>query len=425
MSNLQIQGIPYAPGCVQGRLQQHSNSTTDQDILLLSQNELPSLRIHKPAGLIVIDGAPYSHGMIQQLRLGIPLVIISAPQADLLPANSYLQIDGNSGVIKTITSDTVLAYEPPPAAVLGHTTPTADGVDVYLNASVSGISAATLAVDNGAAAIGLVRSEFLQPPQAQTPDSGFYLHAFTAICEAAQPLAVTVRLLDLAPDKKPPWLPKLPGMQGPSGLQGVRLYRYAAMEQVVHAQLAVIDQLATRFQIRLLVPFVTTNKEFQHWRDTIKSMISTPTAVGAMLEIPAAVLDIRSWLHEADFVSIGCNDLMQNLFAADRDLPQLQRYLNPYTPALFRFLRQTAISAGDRINKIQLCGLLPQWPGILPVLVGMGYTSYSCEPLKIPYLAQSIRATTVKKLQPVVELVCNAPDAQEVCRLLDAPVWPE
>jgi phosphoenolpyruvate-protein kinase (PTS system EI component) len=298
-------------------------------------------------------------------------------------------------------------------------------VGVYLNASLSGTSAATLAVDNGAAAIGLMRSEFLQPPQAQTPDSDFYLQTFGAICEVSDPLAVTIRLLDLAPDKKPPWLSTLPGMQGPSGLQGVRLYHNATIEQVVHAQLMAIAKLATRFRLRLLVPFVTSSGEFRRWQDTIKSMVSTPIAVGAMLEIPAAVLDIQSWLQQADFVSIGCNDLMQNLFAADRDLPQLQRYLNPYTPALLRFLQQTALSAGDKINKIQLCGLLPQWPGVLPLLVAMGYTNYSSEPLKLPYLAQSVRVTDAKKLQPVIEQVCNAPDAQTVCRLLDTPAWPE
>ena len=91
-----------------------------------------------------------------------------------------------------------------------------------------------------------------------------------------------------------------------------------------------------------------------------------------MTEVPAAILDMQHWFEVADFVSIGCNDLMQCLFAADRDIPELRNYLDPCAPALFRFLRQAATAAGENIDKVQLCGLLPQMPGVLPVLLGMG-----------------------------------------------------
>jgi phosphoenolpyruvate-protein kinase (PTS system EI component) len=381
--------------------------------------------VHTPAGLIVIDAAPFSHTMIQLLGLNIPIVIISKLQAKQVPAQSYLRINGNNGEVKAVDPHAVFQCEPPLTLLPGQPVSTADGVAVYLNASVSSADAASRALNHGAAAIGLVRSEFLRPSDESIPDGEYCQRVFTEICEAAKPLSITIRLLDLAPDKKPPWLKPLAGMHGPLGLQGVRTYHIEAVQQVVLAQLAAINQLTAKFHIRLLIPYVTSSKEFRHWRDTIKSLLASPIEVGAMLETPAAVLDIDNWLAQADFVSIGCNDLMQCLFAADRDLPPLQHYLNPYAPALLRFLQQTAISAGDQIHKIQLCGLLPQWPGILPLMVVMGYTNYSVEPLKIPYLAQTIAAINVKKMQSLIEQVCHAPNAPTVCGLLNAPDWPE
>ena len=424
MATPNLYGIPYVPGRAQGRLQRHIQHADNQDILLLRANELSLLSTPLPAGLIIIEGAPYSHIMIQQLSLGIPIVIISAQQAELLTQNSYLQLDGGNGEIKAIDPATAQDFEPPPTPTAGQSIATADGVPVYLNASVSNTAAAELALSHGAAAVGLVRSEFLQPADGRIPDKEFYQHGFGEIGKAAEPLALTIRLLDLAPDKKPPWLPTLTGMQGPSGLQGVRLYQFEQVQQVVQAQLAAIEELSKQFRISLLIPYVTTSREFRHWRDTIKSQLSTPITVGAMLETPAPILEIDHWLSEADFIGVGCNDLMQCLFAADRDLTQLQHYLNPYSPALLRFLHQAAICAGDKIRKIQLCGLMAQWPGILPLLLGMGYTSFSIEPPKIPYLAQSIRLTNVEKMQPIIEQACNAPSAQAVCELLNVPAWP-
>lgn len=421
---MQIQGIPYVPGRAQGKLQRHIESATGQDIVLLQQNQLRLLNTVTPAGLIVIDAAPYSHTMIQCLGLGIPLVILSAQQANLLPMDSYVQIDGHHGVVKTADPASALDTELQNIPSAGQAVSTADGVAIHLSASVSGTASAERALNNGAAAIGLVRSEFLEPDHGHAPDRKYYQRVFAEICESAKPLDVTIRLLDLAPDKIPPWLSSLATTHEAAGLQGVRLYQQESIQSILREQLVAIDSLTPRFHISLLIPYLTLIREFLHWKNFIKTVISAPVEIGAMLETPAAALELDRWLTEADFVSVGCNDLMQNLFSADRDLPQLKDYLNPYAPALLRFLRHAAIIAGEKINNIQLCGLLPQWPGILPLLVGMGFTRFSVEPLNIPYLAQSVAATNKMKMQPVIERVCNATSTDEVCRLLNAPAWP-
>jgi phosphoenolpyruvate-protein kinase (PTS system EI component) len=109
---------------------------------------------------------------------------------------------------------------------------------------------------------------------------------------------------------------------------------------------------------------------------------------------------------------------MQCLFAADRDLPELSAHLDPYAPVLYRFLRQAAEAAGENLGNVQLCGLLPQMPGVLPVLLGMGYSAFSVEPMMIPYLARITAETSQSQAQVLVDEICAAKESREVRELL-------
>jgi phosphoenolpyruvate-protein kinase (PTS system EI component) len=194
------------------------------------------------------------------------------------------------------------------------------------------------------------------------------------------------------------------------------------MRQVVEGQIAAIDNLAAHFKLQLIIPYITTLGEFRHWRDYVRTRLTHNIAVGAMAETPAALLDMNHWFDDADFVAIGTNDLMQCLFAADRDLPPLRHYLNPYAPFLFRLLHRAALDIGNRNHKVQVCGLMSQFPGILPLLLAMGYRAFSVEPTRIPYLAQTVTRTDVRATQHLVEQVYNASNAKAVCQLLDVPL---
>jgi len=90
----------------------------------------------------------------------------------------------------------------------------------------------------------------------------------------------------------------------------------------------------------------------------------------------------------------------------------------PYAPLLFRFLQQVALAAGPHLAKVQVCGLLPQLPGVLPVLTGLGYRAFSVEPLLIPYLARTIRQTKLQQAEKLAAQVCDADNSQGVRRLL-------
>jgi phosphoenolpyruvate-protein kinase (PTS system EI component) len=188
---------------------------------------------------------------------------------------------------------------------------------------------------------------------------------------------------------------------------------------IYRAQLQAIASLAPEFEIRVLLPYVADLAELQYWQEDIRQQIEVPLAIGAMAETPAAALQLREWLEVADFVAIGCNDLMQCLFGADRDQPELHHYLDPYAPALYRFMRQIADTAGHRLDAVQLCGVLPQLPGILPLLLGLGYRVFSVEAASLPHLRATIAATHAQEAQVFAEQICRARSSAVVRALLE------
>jgi len=250
------------------------------------------------------------------------------------------------------------------------------------------------------------------------PDAEFYRSELSDLCRAVAPLPVRVRLLDLAADKRPPWLPNLPGMLTPLGLQGCRLFDREPFRGLMGAEVDALGRVAPGIDLSILIPFVTGVPELRRWRNVILERLPTPVPVGAMAETPAAVLALPDLLEEAGFAGIGCNDLLQCLFAADRDLPAVAGLVDPYAPAVYRFLRLAADAASGELDRVQVCGLLPQLPGVLPVLIGLGFRAFSVEPMLIPRLARRAGSVEIAQVQSLARAVCAAGEAQTVRRLL-------
>lgn len=414
--HIDIIGMPYVPGVTQGAIQHGGETSIANRILILQQQDIESIS-EPPLGFVVVEGAPFSHTMIRFMSMGVPTVIINKQQAELLKEGMEIMLDGASGRITAGITDFVSPIEASPGT-FDKSLVTADGMPVLLRASVRNQEAAKRSRLEGAESIGLVRSEFLTPDGGGVPDSAFYTHAFGQICEAAAPLPVTIRLLDVAADKIPAWMPALDSVGGALGLQGVRLYSIEPMKSVYQAQLKAIDILSERFDIRILIPYLVRHEELRYWADNIRKKLSKPLAIGAMAETPASALDVANWFDVVDFVAIGSNDLMQCLFAADRDRGELRNYLDPYAPLLWRFMRQIAMAAEARLDRIQLCGVLAQLPGVLPILLGLGYRAFSVEAKLIPYLRQTICTINAADAQQLAQQICAAKESRQVLELL-------
>ena len=408
---------PYVPGKARGVLHRGYEPGSTDSILLLDQRELTQLA-WRPAGILVVDGAPFSHAMIRLLTLGIPTVLISSEVADCLVEGEEILIDGLNGTVVKQPGAEQEAASHPVSAAADDSIKLTDGSQALLRASLFHTADAELAVKSGASAIGLVRTEFILPEDGHQPDAVFYENALGGLCDIAQPLPVTLRLPDIAPDKQMPWLNMPADTCRPLAMQGVRLYHEETVRDMVMSLLFAVNRLAAEYEINLLVPYVSDINEFSHWRGVIEQQLDASIPIGAMIESPAAVLAMPHWFDIADFVAIGCNDLMQCLFAADRDLPEVSQYLDPYSPELFRFLQQASVAAGDNIDKVQLCGLLPQLTGVLPVLLGMGFRVFSIAPVMVPYLAKVVRETDMAQAKNIASQVCEARDSAQVKSLL-------
>lgn len=411
-----ITGLPYFPGLATALLAKGTTGDIASRILLISPDEAAGLNA-MPAGLIVVGTAPFSHTMIGLLGLGVPTVLINAEQAAVLEQDTRLLIDGNCGLI-TDNLAAVPAMQPVTPLASSKPVLTADGDRVELMASVRQPAKAGQARALGASAIGLVRSEFLLPEDGRLPDVDFYRQAFREIAEAAAPLAVTFRLLDVAADKQPPWLTGLDGVGQTLGMQGVRLYNQAPVDQIINAQLTALAELSQEMALRVLLPYLVRLEEYDYWRARVRQSLPEVVAVGAMAETPAMVLEIDRLLAHADFVCIGCNDLMQTVYAADRDCPELGPYLDPYAPLLYRLFRQVAQAAGEHLGRVALVGLLAQIQGVLPVLIGLGYRRFSVDAPFIPHLAQTVSGVTQAECEALARQVCEAETTQQVLAVL-------
>ncbi len=198
-----LQAMPFFPGTARGILRRGLESAAPDTILILTQQDLSQFD-GSPAGIVVIDGAPFSHPMIRVFGFGIPTVLVTAETAKMLEEGSEVIINGSIGSIKHQEEASTIELPDFETAMTGKPVTTSDGAEIELRTSISKVDGAIAAVKQGAAAIGLVRSEFLIPEDGRLPDAKFFEGALREFCDAAQPLSITVRLPDIASDKQTP-----------------------------------------------------------------------------------------------------------------------------------------------------------------------------------------------------------------------------
>ena len=124
-----------------------------------------------------------------------------------------------------------------------------------------------------------------------------------------------------------------------------------------------------RRAVEVLIPYLGRLPELTYWARLVRDALPIGVPVGAMLQTPAAVLDIGSWLAMTDVIAIGCNDLMPCLFGADRDEPRVCDSLDPCAPVPYRLLGNPATDVAEHRASVRLCGVLPR-PGSVRAGIG-------------------------------------------------------
>jgi phosphoenolpyruvate-protein kinase (PTS system EI component) len=258
---------------------------------------------------------------------------------------------------------------------------------------------------------------------------------YRRVLESAGGLPVTFRTLDLGGDKQVPYLGHRHEANPFMGFRSTRLS--SAYPEFFQAQLRAILRAGRYGRVNLLFPMITTLEEVRRIQKVVRRVrqalrhAGTPFAedvpLGVMIEVPAAALCIEAILPEVDFVSVGSNDLVQYLMAADRDNPQVAQLCDPFSPAMMGLLKRVIGACVEQGKPVTLCGEMAGWPRCFLPLFGMGLRHLSMSPAFVPSLKELARRTTLRAAETITRRVLTMTTAGAVRGYLTRKVrevWP-
>ncbi len=243
--------------------------------------------------------------------------------------------------------------------------------------------------------IGLVRTEFLFHAREQLPDEEEQYRVYRYIAKWAAGRAVTIRTLDAGGDKPIPGLTRSGESNPFLGVRGVRLS--LRRPEVLKVQLRALARAAVHGNVKVMVPMVALPDELAQCRlllaQAVRELLANGVqaalpALGMMVEVPAAALSIADF--DADFYSIGSNDLLQYLMAASRDEPELATLASP-GPAFWRLLKEMAQHGRDTRREVSLCGDLASDVRHIPELLRCGLRALSVAPASLAAVKAAVR----------------------------------
>ncbi len=422
----------------------------DQPIILVAAEILPSQAalIDKRwvAGILTEAGSTTGHAAILARSLGIPAVSGLRGACRDIKEGDLLAVDGREGHVYLNPGPEVEAayrklqreYADASARLVENRDLEAvspDGTAVELLANVNGPADAEMAGRAGAVGIGLYRTEYLFLTHHSVPDEEDQLAAYRQVIAKAPGGRVVIRTLDLGGDKQVPYLGVRREANPFMGFRSIRLS--SAHPEFFQAQIRAILRAGCEGQVSILFPMVSQLEEVQRLKKIIQrtrhalERAGIPHApsmpLGVMVEVPAAALCIEELLDEADFVSIGSNDLIQYLMAADRDNPQVAHLCEPFSPALLRLLARVVGACNARGKPVTLCGEMAGWPRCFLPLFGMGLRRWSMSPAAVPTIKEMVRRTPLEVAQDVAARVLSMRTTGEIRGYLTRRVqeiWP-
>lgn len=363
-------------------------------------------------GIVTEVGGPTSHTAILAAQMGIPAVAQVKGIMDVpLPASAVL--DGESGdVVVQPTDDDVRRIEERAAQRREVLAGASGGAPshVALLANVASVDDARRAIDAGAEGCGLLRTEFLYLDRTSAPSTDEQIDAYSEVLRLFEGRRVVVRVLDAGADKPLPFA-ALAREENPAlGLRGVRALRIheQLLDDQLHALASTSEQVRAR-DLHVMVPMVSTAEE-AHWFAARAREHGVPS-VGVMIETPAAAIRAADVLREVDFASIGTNDLAQYTMAADRCQGELAPLLDPWQPAVLAMIAAACRGAADTGTPIGVCGEAAGDPLLALVLVGLGASSLSMAPGRIPAVRAALASHEPELCRRIADAALSAPTA--------------
>jgi len=435
------------------RLNAHITQATNTDpellnhpVILIADELLPSqvvaLKGLQVKGIVTQAGSQTSHAAIIARSKGIPAVsgmrnilrqvktgdcvvvdargghVLVNPDAE--QKSAYLKLEREFFHLK----DTLATNKDQPAV-------TADGIKLELLANINGALDATTAVALGASGVGLFRTEYIYLTHPDVPDEEEQYIAYRDACLACPGQTMTIRTLDIGGDKTVPYLGHTHQEANPfMGWRSIRLsFEHPEFfnTQLRAVLRAAADAKEVGTSVKLMFPMITTVEEVRKTKSMVRRAAQQLRAenkpfaevpLGMMLEVPAAAISINDMLPLVDFVSIGSNDLVQYLMAADRDNPKVSHLCQPLAPPVLRVLA-TVIKACNKANKpVTLCGEMAAQPRAFVLLFAMGLRSFSMSASFIPSMKDLATHLTEETCRVILRRALTLRTTQAVKRYM-------
>ena len=401
----------------------------------LTPSDTAALDRSRVSGICTTRGGATSHVAILARSLEIPALAGVDPAVLEVPGGTVVILDANDGTLRLHASSADVAVirraqerselrRTENAARAVEPAITIDGKRIEILANIGGLEDATRVAGLGGEGVGLLRSEFLFLGRRDAPTEEEQFETYKAIAEALGPgRPLIIRTLDVGGDKPLAYLP-IPKEDNPFlGERGVRVG--LDRPEILRTQLRAILRAAVFGEVSVMFPMIATLNELRDVKamlgEEAASLGVPPVAAGIMVEVPATAIMAALFAREANFFSIGTNDLTQYTLAMDRGHPKLARQVDGLTPAVLRLIAHTVQGAQPLGRRIGVCGAIASDPGAVPILLGLGVDELSVSVPAIPAVKAQIRGLRLDECQRLAERALAAESAQEVRALVPDP----
>ncbi|MGE0192833.1 MAG: phosphoenolpyruvate--protein phosphotransferase [Planctomycetota bacterium] len=408
----------------------------------LTPSEVAAFEGREIAAMVLEYGGPTSHSVLIAKSLGIPCVVGVMGVTRAVHPGDRIWVDGSEGLVVIAPDAEMLErarglgerYDRLEAALLRESNLPAETLDGYrasLLANVEFRPDVEAGVARGAEGVGLYRTEFLVDERGRLPTEEEQLETFRWTLERLRGGALTIRTYDFGSDK-----PEVPNRRfEPNSALGERSLRWCfAHPEPFRAQLRALLRVAAEGDVRIMLPMVGGLEELRLARRALAAASAElaregvahrpDPPLGVMVEIPAAALIADLLAKEADFLSIGTNDLIQYGLAVDRLNPAVARWFRPSHPALLRMIRTILDAAAVHRTPVTMCGEMGGQSIYTVLLFGMGVRAFSLTPGYLPRARRLLRSLTARDARSLAAACLRQTTADDVEALLKARVQP-
>ncbi len=410
------------------------------DTILFARDLLPSqlveLDLSPVSAIVLIEGGPTSHVAILSASMNIPALAAMGEQIAPIADGETVIVDADAGMLfRDCDAERIALYRSKieerearrqAAREASHADcHTADGTRIEVFANLASLDDAKRAVEMGAEGSGLLRTEFLFMERTAAPDEDEQFETYQAIASAMDGRPVIIRLLDIGGDKPAPYLDLGAEKNPVLGQRGIRVS--LARPDLLETQLRAILRVQPVGQCRIMVPMLSSLAELRAVRavmDKARNALGMTQNVelGVMIETPAAAATADLIAAEADFLSVGTNDLTQYVLAMDRENPAVASGIDAMHPAVLRMIGQTCEGAARHKRPVGVCGGLASDPLGIPLLIGLGVTELSATPAFVPDAKAIVRRLEIEACRALAAEALEMPAPRDIRMLVRARI---